>query len=642
MSVSKQIGLGFFIILTTVFISLFWLNLKNTEAYIEIQLASHAQDTATSLGLSLSPHVGDENSLPIVETMIQAIYDRGYYKSIVLFDNQDTTVLTFNENLGQPSVPEWFIRLVNLTPPVAETVINNGWNIQGKLAVSSNLNVGYEKLYSVAVKSMVIMMVSLIATIAFLWILMNKIVVRPLNDMFVQANAISKQKFDIIEQTPSTPEFARIVGAMNTMSQKLAKMFSFVTKQSEQYREYAYIDDLTQLGNRRAFQLAFAKLLEDKQSKTNGHMLIVRAISLGVINRKQGANYGNDYLVKISELISTFITEIDDEIAIYRINGADFAILLEESDSQKVSFIGDQLIQASKRIDKNEYEDGCALIGGAAFCNGDDVSLVMSKADSALTAALETHERRVILTNEMVGLSNNEWRERIQTLIEQQHAEFVVQPIIDVEKNQTLYCEWYARLPDKCNSVNSPMNQLIPASIKLDYIIEIDKMIITNLLKTALESEHDIGLNVSRISFLDGEFQAWLKDLLSRNKQVASKLILEIPERTLFHDVGYLCTFCEELKVLGVKICIEHFGAQLAGITHLRKLMPEFIKLDGRYIRKIDSEKDNQLFVTSLLNIADSLSIQTIAEMVETQSEFDWLKDTGVQTMQGYFISSPE
>jgi EAL domain-containing protein (putative c-di-GMP-specific phosphodiesterase class I) len=118
-------------------------------------------------------------------------------------------------------------------------------------------------------------------------------------------------------------------------------------------------------------------------------------------------------------------------------------------------------------------------------------------------------------------------------------------------------------------------------------------------------------------------------------------LILEIPERALLGDVESLSSFVARLKVLGVRITIERFGAQFAAFTQLRKMRPDYLKLDGRYIANIDSEEDNQLFVHSLVNIAHGLGIKVIAERVETKQEAQTLKDMKVDFVQGYFVAAP-
>ena len=118
--------------------------------------------------------------------------------------------------------------------------------------------------------------------------------------------------------------------------------------------------------------------------------------------------------------------------------------------------------------------------------------------------------------------------------------------------------------------------------------------------------------------------------------------MLEIPERALVNDTNQLSGFVQKLKLLGIRITVERFGAQLAGFTHLRDIRPDYLKLDGRFVRNIHNEPDNQLFVQSLVSIAHGLNIKVIAEMVESSEESQWLKDAHVDYLQGYFIGAPK
>jgi EAL domain-containing protein (putative c-di-GMP-specific phosphodiesterase class I) len=98
----------------------------------------------------------------------------------------------------------------------------------------------------------------------------------------------------------------------------------------------------------------------------------------------------------------------------------------------------------------------------------------------------------------------------------------------------------------------------------------------------------------------------------------------------------------EALKLKGVRITVERFGAQLAAVTHLRNIRPDFLKVDGRFTHNIDKEPDNQLFVQSLVNIAHGLNIKVIAELVETEEEAQCLQSLFVDYIQGYYICTPE
>jgi EAL domain-containing protein (putative c-di-GMP-specific phosphodiesterase class I) len=144
------------------------------------------------------------------------------------------------------------------------------------------------------------------------------------------------------------------------------------------------------------------------------------------------------------------------------------------------------------------------------------------------------------------------------------------------------------------------------------------------------------------MSLFDTEFQSWFINQLSNKPDVCARLTIEIPERALVNDETMLPVFISMVKDLGVKVTIEHFGAQLAGLRHLKNLKPDYLKIDGRFIRDIANESDNQLFVSSLISIAHGLNIKIIAETIESNEEYEWLKTAGVDFFQGYYLSAPK
>ena len=147
MKLSNQLSISLLIFLLAVFIGSFLINVKLTREYVNEQLATHAQDTATSLGLSISPYVSEDGGLPIAETMINAIFDSGYYQTILLTDLDGKPVIVRENPNKIDTVPTWFTNVVEVTPPTKETNLTDGWNMSGYLAVKSHPGLANEKLW---------------------------------------------------------------------------------------------------------------------------------------------------------------------------------------------------------------------------------------------------------------------------------------------------------------------------------------------------------------------------------------------------------------------------------------------------------------------------------------------------------------
>jgi len=92
---------------------------------------------------------------------------------------------------------------------------------------------------------------------------------------------------------------------------------------------------------------------------------------------------------------------------------------------------------------------------------------------------------------------------------------------------------------------------------------------------------------------------------------------------------------------LGCRVTIEHFGENLASLAGLRAIQPHFVKISGKLTKEIHTDKDNQLFVSSLLSIARGLNINVIAELVENEAESVALTQLDVAYQQGFYFAKP-
>jgi diguanylate cyclase (GGDEF)-like protein len=640
MPLSRQLGLSLLIILCCVFIGTLWINVNNTRDFIAEQLASHSQDTATSLGLSISPYLGNENDVPIVDTMMNAIFDRGYYLSMILKDLDGEVILEKSNPEHLDTVPDWFINMFPLAPPVSQTEINTGWNIAGTLSVVSHPGTGYQQLWNNAKQS--ISMIAAVFLLAILLVfLLVKVITTPILAVVAQAKAISQRKFDLVEKIPRTPELRDFVLALNGMSAMLSKIFEQLTDQAHRYRKFAYTDGLTGAGNRRAFNLALDDLLADSEQQASGYLLMVRLSSLPQVNMEFGPASGDAYIISVYDILNHQACIPDMELSVFRINGADFAMIIEETDPQQCHELATLLVTHFDDIEKSEYTMGTGHVGISRFTYGDKKAAVLEQADSALASAESMEQKWQISSNLHIIQSNSAWRDQLTSIVEDGRVEFVAQPINNWSQN-ILYQEWFARFSLAGTTEYIPMNQLVPASIRLDYAQQLDEMVVTTALAELKSNTHHIGLNLSRISLANNSFCQWLIDSLPTDRKVCSKLVLELPERALVNQLSGLGELVEALKQRGVRITVERFGAQLAAVTHLRKIKPDFLKIDGRFTRNINNEPDNQLFVQSLVNIAHGLNIKIIAEVVETEEEAQCLQSLFVDYIQGYYICPPE
>lgn len=638
MPLSRQLVLSLFAIFLALFIGTVWISVSNTKTFIEHQLESHAQDTATSLGLSIAPYIGMDD-VPLIETMVNAIFDRGYYSTIVLKNSEGIILIEKRDPVSQEQVPDWFINLFPLSPPVKQTEINDGWTIAGELSVQSNPGIGYQQLWENAVDSFELILLAFAVGLGLVWLLVRMVTI-PILAVVKQAEAISQQKFDTVDLKPRTLELRIFIDAINLMSERLRDLFSRLTSQAERYREFAYSDGLTKVGNRRAFDLAFTQLLSDPEQANNNFLMFVRLSSLNHVNQNSGFLEGDAYIKTVCDILERNLRALTNTFTLYRLNGADFAVIFEEIDEAECFTISQQLIDQCNAIEKSEYESGTVHIGLGHFKFGDPPKNVLEQVDHALTSAFLNPNKWQAVSQLQPTKNNNAWREQIKQLLTNDKTDFVSQPINSFS-GELLYQEWFARIPDPDTGDYLPMSQLIPATIKLDFSQQLDELVVRCAFGKLIRVNDTIALNISRLSLLNPSFQTWLLNQLTQLGAKCANLVLEIPERALFGDIDNLVIFVNAIKRLGVRITIERFGAQIASLTHLRIIKPNYLKLDGRFTKNINSQQDNQLFVHSLVNIAHGLEIKVIAEQIETREESETLQAMNIDYIQGYYVGKP-
>jgi diguanylate cyclase (GGDEF)-like protein len=646
MSLSKQLYLGLTLVLALVFVSTLWINVDNTRSYINSQLASHAQDTATSLGLSIKPFIGNPDDSPMVEGMINAIFDNGYYQSFSLKDNTGALILERNNPMVFDSVPAWFVGLFPLTPPKASTEIYDGWVNPKILQITSHPGFGYEQLWQSAIKSSwMILALFIIAGTLVSFIL--KTITAPIKKAAEQANAICKGDFVQVSEIPKPIELNLFVNAMNRMSYILQNMFNELTKQTEKYQKVAFIDELTGLANRRAFNNKFEALLLNKEAANSGSIMIIRLSNLDTVNKSIGYLAGDEYINTAVGIINDVLDPLNNyakNIA-YRLAGSDFAITLQDSDKETSQKVAQTLIakfnQAGNQAELTSQLNSFAHIGITGFSSELKIADVLTKADNALLGALSDKNGWQFATNDAIVQGNTLWKSQLEQLLASDSVTFVAQAIKN-KKQELLYHELYARFNHTQDKTPIPMGQLMAVAERLNLADRFDQLVIQKALQQVKQLKSPIALNLSAASLGHQGFCSWLVNELSAYKGICKDLTFEISEQSLIQHADSVCLLSKKLKALGCRITLEHFGASTSSFTHLLAIQPENVKIDGSYSQDIQSSTENQLFVQSLVNIAHSLNINVIAELVENKEQLLQLQSLFVDNFQGYHIEKPQ
>jgi hypothetical protein len=275
--------------------------IAGTRTFLSEQLASHSQDTATSFGLSITPHIANEDYATI-ETMMNAVFDRGYYKSIRLVDIEGKPLVERSMKVTIEYVPEWFVEMVPLEAPVASSIVMAGWSQAGVVYVESNPGYAYKEFWNIALM-MTLWFVLLGLFVAIFGGMGIRYLLKPLHRVEEQAEALTKRQYIIQEKLPRTRELNSVVRAMNNMTLKVKAMFEKQAAVAQRLQDQAYRDDLTGLGNRRYFEGQIKPRLERKEASIKGAVLLVQISDLKELNEEKGYLAGDALLQRVAEIL---------------------------------------------------------------------------------------------------------------------------------------------------------------------------------------------------------------------------------------------------------------------------------------------------------------------------------------------------
>ena len=377
-----------------------------------------------------------------------------------------------------------------------------------------------------------------------------------------------------------------------------------------------------------------------------GVMAMVKATELAQINQKKGRTAGDDYLVKVAACIRKACSKYPDAEC-FRVSSADFAVFIPDvmlKDAPKFLELLKSYLDEYVQVTESE---SVAHIGLVPYQQGTDAVNLLTIADTAVSIAQTLgpnsfHILEKLNSNEQFG--DDRWKMTINDLITRRALKFYQQPIQPCRTNVEVYRELLARF---YNSEGKflPTTTVIAMAERHGMSTELDKLVVISALKMLNDNpaiSANFGINISAFSAHQDLFIAWLKDMLSKHKHIASRLVFEINESGMQSNLGASHKFVREVHSVGSRVSIERFGMSFTSFKFFSEVRPDYIKLDGSYTSNIDEDSNNKFFVRMMVDVARRLGIRVIATSVERQEEKLTLEKMLVDGLQGYYIAQPQ
>ncbi len=617
------------------FVGSSWVSVTTTQGYLNEQMETHSQDAATRLGLSIAPFIGGEDMV-MVETMIAAIFDSGYYEALMLTDRHGKVLLSRHNEVLVDGVPQWFIEAFTLTPPTMKTEINDDSRIAGVLSIKSHSGISYHKLWQHAVNNLYLSLVICIIALLLAYLILRA-VLNPLAKVEEQALAVSRKQFPLINNLPMTPELKTVVKAMNLMVTNIQTTFDQMSKHAEKLTRDAFVDSLTNLGNRRALESQFRADSAEMESSDSATFGMIQLPSLQSINTYLGFKEGDDYVCRaaymINEVFKTFVN-----MKLYRVGGGSFFFTIKETGTDVLAMC-ESIHEKFNALNSAYYPDGFAEVIATTYTKKDKVGSLLAKLDTLLTQESSSTKEGLVYCDHDSKNSHglHQWSDLIDQIVKSNNVKFMFQPIKSCSDDNVLYYELFTQFfIDKQSIAN---NQLYAMAERLNKSILLDKMVLSQLLSLGyFAPDTKLAINLTQQSLHDINFRNWLANFFVGNRGKLPELVFEINEDAVLTSVDSSTDFIKMCKRFDIEICIERFGSSFTSFKYLKGLDIDFLKIDGAYIRDLDQNPENNHFIQAVTQIGHGVGIKVLASHVENEASLKLLKELNCNGAQGNYI----
>lgn len=414
-------------------------------------------------------------------------------------------------------------------------------------------------------------------------------------------------------------------------------------------------DPLTGLINRREFERRLVEAMESAQAEEAVHMLFYMDLDrFKVVNDSCGHLAGDNMLREIASLIKK---QVRDSDFVGRLGGDEFGALLIGCPIEKARQIATDVCNAVadyRFVWKDKIFNIGISIGLVEISHvSGKVQDVMSAADSACYIAKQEGRGQVhaysardeVLARERGDI---EWLSELQAALHEDGFELAVQPIVAMTSGTDSgpAVEVLIRLPGVRRSSADTADFLQPAD-RYQLMPQIDRWVVNATLtalsggEIKLPGKRSCAINISGQTLADEAFLGFVVDALDRSAIMPSSICFEVTEGAILSNIQQAQRFIEVLHGIGCEFSLDDFGSGLGSFSSLKHLPIDYLKIDGTYTRNLQSDRVNQEMVAAMIKLARTMHFRVVAEQVEHQEDFDWLREIGVDFMQGHFVEPP-
>jgi len=414
----------------------------------------------------------------------------------------------------------------------------------------------------------------------------------------------------------------------------------------------ATTDSATNLPNRAAFEEAALTALAADGPRALAYLDLDH---FTLINDTASHAAGDALIHGIGSLLKARVGHRDE---VFRIGGDEFALLLEGEPATVQAKVEELRVAIeSYRVGWQDHVLNITVsIGLVPFRSQQiEYARLLSLADAACFTAKELGGNRVCLASQEPGEMQERteamrWAVRIREALDRHLFELDCQDILPLHGQHIdgRHFEVLLRMRDPDTGERLGPGHFIPAAERFQLGVALDRRVVELVLgwletrPDAAAQVHTCAINLTAASLVDEGFRQFLLERVKHSSLAANKLCFEITETSAVRDLARAQQMIAEMRRLGCAFSLDDFGTGFCSFNYLRSLDVDYFKIDGSFVRDLDSSPLSTAVIRSITDIAHVLNKQTIAEHTQTESVCAALRALGVDFAQGFGLHRPE